>query len=71
MKKFTMHEFIAIDNIVIYAPSITNVKVDRDWWGRHRLHLTLRFGVNKSIRFHFKNQEERDAALTLVKTAIE
>jgi len=63
-----MHEFIAIYNVVIYVPSITSVRVYRDWL--RRPHLIITYGVKKkSICFRFQTQEECDAALTLVKTA--
>jgi hypothetical protein len=64
-----LYDFIRIHNVIIYAPSITNVKVDRDWWGRPRLLLTYGH-KKKSIRFDFQDQEDCDAALTLVETAI-
>ncbi len=68
-KKFAMHEFIALCDVVIYVPSISNVKVGRDWWGRPRLVLT--YGAKKkSISFQFPNRAECEAALTFVKTAM-
>ncbi len=63
-----MYEFIAIHNVVIYVPSISTVRVYRDWLGRP--HLLLTYSVKKSIRFRFQNREECDEALTLVKRAM-
>ncbi len=64
-----MYEFIRIQNIVIYVPSISNVKVDTDWWGRPRLLVT--YSGKKKLRFDFQNREERDEALTFIKKAME